>query len=106
MNTIEAKKMSNRLSALEGQIQTLNQTVSDLVTSVTATQTKVEGDYDAFTNSVNTNMGGAVSSSIDVAKAKIIEDLKAYIDARIAEAVAVVAGVAQDPATYEDQDEE
>jgi hypothetical protein len=106
MNTIEAKRMVNRMDALEGQIQTLNQTVSDMVASVTATQTKVEGDYDAFTNSLNTNMGGAVSSSIDVAKAKIIEDLQAYIDSRITEAMTAVVGVARDPSTYEDQAEE
>lgn len=86
-NQSQLTKLYSRIDALEGRTQLLFDTVNNTVSSVRSNTEEASGNYEAFVSSINANMAGSVQSAIDVAKARILEELKAYVDASIKSAV-------------------
>ena len=79
-----------RLEALEEHATKLKDSMNSMIDNVTAHETKAVEDYQAFVSGMNSNMGGSVESAIDVSKARIVEELKLYIDDAVARAIASI----------------
>lgn len=95
MSATDIRKINSRITAIEEQAQTLNQTISSLISTVEAHKNDAKTSHDNFVTEVNnalktipSSLNDSLTTSMDVVKARVLEELKAYIDAKIAEVVA------------------
>jgi DNA-binding FrmR family transcriptional regulator len=79
MSAYDVKQLKQRLDGFEGQVLAIKDTVSDALYSAKVFE---ERSIQAHTDFVDT-IQSSISSSIDIAKAKLMEDIKAYIDQQI-----------------------
>jgi hypothetical protein len=90
MSLSDLPRITRRLEAVEDLAKKLNDTMTNVINDIAAHEAKAADDYKAFVSGINSNMGGSVASAIDVSKARIVEELKLYIDDAIARTVASI----------------
>ena len=97
----EFKKLVSRVDGVEGQAQSLKEDMSSLITKMQIHETTskaAQDDFIARTNEVvqqltvdvPASVNTGIIASIDSVKARIVEELKDYIDRRIAEVTASI----------------
>ena len=87
MSADELRKIRRLITELEGKVQTLADSVNTTTTDDASRTTQANEEYAAFTAGVQSTMSGCIASSIDSVKAILMENLQAYVDSKIAQAV-------------------
>lgn len=98
MSAADIVKINRKLDAMEGQAQKLSDMMSDVLMREQLRVTESKSANDLFTSDVQgtvrqligdvqSSVSGTVASSLDVARAKLNEEMHAYVDAKIAEVI-------------------
>lgn len=84
VSAVEFTRLIRRVEALEALAHTLSQQMADLQANVSVSHANISESHSAFVQEVMNSIGTSMSMSVDIAKAKIMEELKVYLDARVA----------------------
>lgn len=90
MSQSTLKKLSHRIEAVEGQVQTIKTSMPTTVNKALEANNVLKADVEAFKDMMATNMTGAVLSAIDASKGKMMEDLQVHIEAAAEKAAAAM----------------
>lgn len=85
MSAVEIRRITDRLSVVEGQAQKLTSDMSEVFARVMDFQSETKTAGTAFIDDVQASMGVTITSSLDTVKDRILEELKAYVDKKIVE---------------------
>jgi hypothetical protein len=84
MSLGDIPRMIKRLQALEASAQTVAQQMADLNGNVSVSQNSMSQSQDSFVKEVQDSIGVSMSASLEVAKEKIQEEIKAYVNDQMA----------------------
>lgn len=83
----DIRKIRRSIADLEAKVQALADSNNDMLSVGQAATSKVSEEYDVFVKEIHASMTGTIASSIDTAKAKLMEEFTAYVDAKIRDVV-------------------
>lgn len=84
VSAVEFTRLIRRVEALEVSAHTLAQQMADLQANVSVSHANISESHSTFVQEVTDSIGKSMSMSVDIAKAKIMEELKVYLDIQVA----------------------